>query len=115
MSYAANKIAARTVNNEPTMTDQAAARDTDINVIVKQFTQHGQMPGKTGQPLYEDWTDMPDDLREYIETSRAIAQHHARLPEQLRSMSTEELLALTPQELRNKLTPPETKPEEKTE
>lgn len=109
-----NKLAAVYVNDEPTLTDQASASDTDINVIVKQYTVHGQVPGIRSEPVYEDWTEMPTDLRGFLELGDFIRNRRAQLPDALRNKTDEELLALTPDELRTILTPaptpaPETK------
>lgn len=100
-----NKQLAKTINTEPTLTDQAGARDTDINVIVGQFGIHGQAPGAPTDPIYGDFTGLPNGLRESIETARRLKQHMNRLPDQLKGMTTEEILALTPETLRAKLTP----------
>lgn len=115
MSYRENKLAAITHNNEPSLTDQAAARDTDINVIVAQFTVHGQAPGTTAQPLYEDFTNLPTDLRGFIELGREMEQRRNELPEAFRTMSIDELMTLTPADIQRTLTPaqPDTpKPED---
>lgn len=105
--YFANKMAAITKNTDPTMTDQAAANETDINVIVKKFAVHGQVPGASGQPMSGDFTQIPTSLREMIEKTREVADLRKKLPPELRSMTMPELLALTPEQLKNKLTPPE--------
>ncbi|WNK12988.1 MAG: internal scaffolding protein [Microvirus sp.] len=114
MNYQKNRIKARTVNHQPTLTDQAGARDTDINVIVKQFLVHGQMPGTTKQPIPDaDFTRLPTDLRGFIDLGRSIQDNKAKLPPSLQGMSTDKLLALTPEELKIILAPPETeKPKE---
>lgn len=108
MTYRDQKQRARTFDNTPTLTDQASARDTDINVIVGQFLVHGQAPGAAREPIYDDFTDLPDDFRGYIERARSLKDHKAKLPPELQNMSIDSLLALTPEELKNKLTPPQT-------
>lgn len=114
--YKINKAKSRTVNNQPTMTDQAGAKDTDINVIVGQFLVHGQMPGTTKQPIPDaDFTNMPTDLRGFIDLGKTIEENKAKLPQQLHGMSVDKILSLTPEELKTILTPPETqKPNEET-
>lgn len=102
-----NKAAAVFNNKEPTLTDQAAAKDTDLNVIVDQFLVHGQAPGAAKDPIYGDFSGMPNNLRDAIETSRKAAYHKSRLPKELQSLSIDELLALTPEDIRKRLTPPE--------
>lgn len=98
-----NKIHAIFINTEPTLTDQSSARDTDINVIVAQFGIHGQVPQGAKPPIYGDFTEHPESLRETIEMSRRIQDHRQRLPDALKNLSLEELLALTPETLREKL------------
>lgn len=102
-----NRELARTRNTKPTLTDQSSARDTDINIIVKQYTVHGQLPGNPGQPMHEDFTGLPTDLRGFIEQARSLKTHTRNLPEALRELTTEQLLSLTPQELAAKLAPPD--------
>lgn len=104
-NYHRNKQRAIYNNTEPSMTDQGAARDTDINVIVKSFLIHGQAPGTTQEALYADFTEMPDDLAGYIERSKQLEQHRRLLPKQLQDLPLEELLALTPEKLTAILTP----------
>lgn len=112
--YLKNKARAIYIDNTPTMADQAGARETDINVIVGRYGISGQLHGNKEQPMYGDFSNLPDGLREFIETAKTYEQRRAELPEQLRGMDTEELLALTPDELTRKLTPepPAPKPEE---
>lgn len=113
MSYRENKRKAVTYNDEPTLTDQSAAKDTDLNVIVNQFLVHGQAPGNSSEPMYGyDFTDYPGDLRGYIESARQVRYHHAQLPEELRSLRPEELLALTSEQIKAKLAPVETNKQE---
>ena len=110
MYYQLNKIRSQTKNHKPTKTDQSAAKDTDINVIVKQFTYTGQAPGAAGSPLYADFTQYPQDLRGFIETARSIETHRKNLPAAIRDMPLAQLLVLTPDELRNRITPAPTPP-----
>lgn len=110
MSYAANKANARTVNNEPTLTDQSQARETDINVIVSRYGISGQVPGVAGEPLYQDWTELPTDYRDFIDLSRSVEDRRKALPKELQEMPVEELLALTPDKLKDILTPPAPEP-----
>lgn len=103
MKYHENKARAVTFNTEPTMTDQSAAHDTDINVIVDKFAQHGQLPQHPKPPISGDFTGLPVTLAEAFEAAKTIQGLHARMPEQLRSMPIQELMALTPQQLTDKL------------
>jgi len=112
MGYYQNRQRARTQNNEPTMTDQSQAKDTDINVIVNQFMKTGQAPGAATQPMYGDFTQLPNDLRGMIELNRSMKDKRASLPPQLKDLALEELLALTPEALEAKLKPAEQPKEE---
>lgn len=111
--YQRNKARAIYINTEPTMTDQAGADETDINVIVGRFMVSNQLPTNGQEPLYGDFTHLPEDLRGFIETAQSLAEHRQHLPEALRDMPLEELLALTPEELTHKLTPPAPEPDNK--
>lgn len=106
MSYRENKARARTVNNDPTMTEQSQARDTDINVIVGRFLKTGMAPGAPQEPQFGDFSNLPTDLRGFIEVANTLAEKRQALPDKLRDMPMDELLALTPDELTNILTPP---------
>lgn len=111
-NYRKNKAAAVFNNTEPTMTDQSQANETDINVIVGKYGIGHTAPGAPGEPLYEDWTTFPTDLRDMIDTARRIEEHRQQLPEKLKNMYVEEILALTQDELTNILTPPAPPPAE---
>lgn len=105
--YLANKKAAVFYNTEPTMTDQSQARETDINVIVKTFARTGQAVGTSQPPAPPaDYTVLPEDFRGFIEMARSVAKHRAALPQELQHFSTDELVRLTPDEIRKILTPP---------
>lgn len=104
----ARKLATR--NTDPTLTDQAGARETDINIIVGRFTSIGTVPGNAGTPMYYDAVGMPTDLRGFIDAARALEYHRSKLPAELKTMGIEELLALTPENVKTILTPPDKKP-----
>lgn len=111
--YANNRKRARTVTKTPTLTDQSQARETDINVIVGRFLKTGAAPGAPLPALNGvDWTNFPNDLRGFIETGKRIDEYRSALPEQLRDMPTDQILALKPDELTSILTPPAPKPAE---
>lgn len=103
--YAKNRLRARTINTEPTLTEQSMARDTDINIIVQKFRITGRVPGTQQQPMAGDFTNLPTDLRGFIETAKSIKDVRKQLPPQLREMPIEELLSLTPDKLTSILTP----------
>lgn len=105
--YRQNKARAIYRNDEPTETDQSQGHETDINVIVGRYGIGQVATGNNpASAMYGDWTEMPTDLREMIETARRIDDHRANLPEQLREMDIQDILRLTPDELTNILTPP---------
>lgn len=106
MYYQQNRKRAQIKNCSPTLTDQSQANDADINIIVGKMLKTGITTGAQGQPIYQDWTTLPTDLRTMIETSRDITRQRAQLPQPLREMPIEQLLQLTPDELTNILTPP---------
>jgi len=104
--YQKNRLRARTVNNEPTMTDQSAAAETDINVIVRDFMKHGTAPGADSEPLYGDFTELPNNLRDFIETARTMNQNRNNLPQALRDLPVEQLLTFPVEELKKLIDPP---------
>jgi len=108
--YKANKADAVTFNTEPTMTDQSQAAQTDINIIVTQFLRTGQGPmGKT--PIYADFSELPHDLRGFIEMGRSIQEHQEQLPEQLKGIPLADLVRMTNQQI-NAILQPDDKPTE---
>lgn len=116
MNYQRNKLLAKTKTTKPSLTDQAGARETDINVIVKQFTVSGRANGTTTEPMYQDFSELPRDLRGFIEMGRGLTENAAKLPKQLRDLAPEELFSLTKEQITAKLTPPQpeaTKDEQK--
>lgn len=100
--------AAAFVNTQPTKTDQSAASQTDLNVIVNQFLKTGTTSSR-GNPRYGDFSELPQDLRGMIEQARSVQRLRRGLPDALREKPIEELLTLTPDQLTSILTPP--KPE----
>lgn len=107
--YKANKERSKTVNKEPTMTDQSQAATTDINIIVNQFLRTGQAPNGAA-PIYADFTQLPDDLRGFIEMGRSINQHQQSLPKELQGIPLEELVTMTNAQITAILNPPATPP-----
>lgn len=106
MSYAQNKLNAVFKNTEPSATDQSQARETDINVIVSRYIGKGTVNANPAQPMYIDTTNLPTDLRGFIEGAAQLEKARKNLPEQLRNMPTEEILTLTTDQLTNILSPP---------
>lgn len=100
------RAAARTVNNEPTLTDQSGAAETDLNIILTRYLQSGTVPGQQGEPMYTDWTELPEDFRGFIEAGRNIDRLTEQLPQALRQLTTSQLFALTNEQINAILTPP---------
>lgn len=100
-----NKARAIYIDNTPTMTDQAGARDCDINVIVKQFNVHGQLPGSEKDPIYADFSELPQDYRDMLHQARDVERLRRNLPGELSNLPLDILAALTPDEVRAKLKP----------
>lgn len=97
----------KTVASSISLTDQAAAKHTDLNVIVSQFRITGQAPGNTLQPMVgADLSQVPEDLRGFIEQSRKLAEHRKELPVQLQNLPIEDLLGMTGEQFKAILTPP---------
>lgn len=97
---------ARTVNNEPTMTDQSGASETDLNVVLKRYAQSGTIQSHGKEPMYYDWTEFPEDFRGYLAAARNAEDLREQLPPGLRNMPDAQLLALTPEQIEQMLTPP---------
>jgi len=95
-----------TQNNEPTLTDQSQAGQTDINIIVTQFLKTGQAP-QGAQPIYADFTQLPEDLRGFIEMGRSINQLQRQLPQQLQGVPLVQLLNMTNEQIGAILKPPD--------
>lgn len=100
-----------TDNNEPTLTDQSQAGQTDINIIVTQFLKTGQAP-QGANPIYADFTQLPEDLRGFIDMGRSMNTLKSQLPPQLRELPPEVLFKMTNEEITARLTPPD-KPADK--
>jgi len=100
-----------TQNHEPTLTDQSLAGSTDINIIVTQFLRTGQGP-QGATPIYADFTQLPEDLRGFIEMGRSIDSLVTQLPEALRGIPVRDLIGMTNEQINAKLQPPE-KPADK--
>lgn len=109
-NYKRNKARAVFINDEPSMTDQSQARDTDINVIVKRYAQTGTAPGAATDPMFEDFSELPTDLRSMIEQTRGVVELRRRLPPRLAEMPVAQLLSLTEQQLTEILKPAEPTP-----
>lgn len=110
------------LKNRPSLTDQAGAGETDINIIVKKFAVTGRVPAKAGEPLTGDFTLIPTDLRTRLKPAEYVLENLGKLPKamqkritsytpaQLRDMNTDELIAAIMPAPENK--PPADKPKE---
>lgn len=113
-NWAKNKELAVTRDTTPTLTDQSQAKDSDINIIIKLMGHTGTVPGAKGEPMGGDFTGLPTDLRGFIEKAREINTLQRALPPQLNGKTLDELVKLTPDELKQILTPAPTPPTEET-
>lgn len=104
--YAFNKIRTRTITTQKTKTDQSQAKDTDINVIVGRFLHTGTVPAPDQRPFYGDFSELPGDLRGFLDRARTLEHHRKQLPKALQHLTTEELLTLTPKALKDIMEPP---------
>lgn len=110
INYAQYRARARrlaSVNNDPSETDQAGAEDSDINVIVKRYGVYGTVPQGANVPQYgADYSEIPNDLRDMIESARMLEIYRGQLPEALRALNVEDLITMTPQAIADILNPP---------
>lgn len=104
MGYAENKLRSKTIIIGDTLTDQAGAAATDINVIVKKMQQTGSFPMGARQPMYVDLSILPDNLRDMLEMSRNVEQHRNNLPKELQHLSTAELVSMDPAKIAGLMT-----------
>lgn len=112
-NYKANKAKAIHFNNEPTMTDQSQAEQTDINIIVTQFIRTGQAPSGAAQPIYGDFSELPEDLRGFIEMGRSMNGLIQQLPAELQGIPVHELVRMTNEQITAILNPPDTQSDDK--
>lgn len=103
-----NKARGRTVNTRPTKTDQAGARETDLNIIVSRFLTTGTVPGHAGTPLNGDFTNLPRDYRDMIHQARSIERLRGQLPKELANLTISDLVEMSDDALVGYLKPKET-------
>lgn len=103
------------IQKKPTLTDQAAASETDINVVVPRFLRQGGALSGNDSPMSGDFTNLPDNLRDMIELTREMGRLRQELPQQLRTRSYEDLASMTYEQAASILTPPAPPPDEKKE
>lgn len=68
---------------EASATEQAHARETDINVILARYSQTGVLPQSSATPFYGDLTDLPSFLDAQIIVATAN-ESFAQLPSEVR-------------------------------
>ena len=110
MYYQKNRLRAQFKNTKPTKTEQSGAKETDINVIIRRHLVTNQAPGSSKPLLAGDFTQLPRDLRGFLEVANSVERLKAKLPDELKGKTTAELLALTPNELTSILAKPTTPP-----
>lgn len=99
-------------STQETATDQSQAHDTDINVIVGKMMITRQLPGTGKQPIYADFTELPQDLQGFFEQARRMRHLKDDLPDALKNKSVKDLMSLTKADLVAILQPPD-KPADK--
>lgn len=102
-NYHRNKERAKTRQVGATKTDQSAAPGTDINIIMKNHAIHGTAPGSAKAPLYGDFSNIPDNLRDMIELGKSIEGHRQQLPTALQDMTIQELVNANPEQLHQRI------------
>lgn len=70
-------------NSEPSLTRQEFAEECDINALMKRYEGHvvggpGNLSPK--EPIYADWTDLPQDLMGYLGFMQEAEAQFMRLP-----------------------------------
>lgn len=95
-----------TRSTKPSLTEQSMANETDINIIMKNQNITGFVPGPAKPPVFGDFSELPTDLKGFINMGRSLSVLVNRLPPELRGMKRDELLKLTPEELAKKLEKP---------
>lgn len=103
--YMKKRARLRFKSTQPTATDQSEAMTTDINVVIGYMLKTGEMPSER-KGIYGDFTELPTDLKGFIDTARSMGRHRNRLPKALQTLTVAELTALTPQKLAEILAPP---------
>lgn len=70
---------------EPTRTVQADAQQADINYIVNQFINTGELPYGLAIPEYNDYTDIPNDYQAALNFINAANDTFMEYPAHIRS------------------------------
>lgn len=72
-----------TKNEQPSLTQQSDAAETDINLIMSRYQQTGQLPQRLTQPLFGDFTTVPD-YRQAVEAINAANEAFMQIPAKIR-------------------------------
>lgn len=70
---------------DESLTVQADAEQADINYIVKQFGVTKELPYGNSVPVYDDFSDAPNDYHQALNFIRASDEAFMELPASLRS------------------------------
>lgn len=73
-----------TINNEPSMTQEADANETDINVIMAKYQKTGQLPRQLMEPLFGDFTQ-PIDYAQAVTAIRSAEEAFLEIPAKIRA------------------------------
>lgn len=73
-----------TVNAQPSMTEQAPANETDINVIMQKYAKTGQMPRILQEPMYGDFSN-PMSYGEAVLAVREAEEAFLQVPAKVRA------------------------------
>jgi hypothetical protein len=72
------------VNDEPSMTDQSFAEESDINTIVRRFGLTGELPSAVSMPTFADF-EQTYDYHSAMLQIRAAEREFMRLPADVRT------------------------------
>lgn len=73
------------VNKEPSLTVQADVEQSDINNIVRQFGITHELPYGLAVPVYDDFSDAPNDYHQAMNFIREANSTFMEFPAELRS------------------------------
>lgn len=71
--------------DDPSLAQQSAAEESDINVIVRRFGLTGQLPVGLRAPTYGDFGDQIFDFQSAMNAVRQADESFMRMPAQVRS------------------------------
>lgn len=79
------RVRRATKNTEPSLCEESHATETDINVIMSRYERTGQLPQVLGQPLFGDFTEMPD-YRQAVTQIRQAEEAFLEVPAKVRAL-----------------------------